>query len=119
MAPPGMARAGGTVGRRPRSRTERAFPAPPEATPVSETPPTGLVQAAARVGLDLRRDAAVGFGIGAVVAAAVFVFFALLPGTTRPIELYVGLAFVLGVSVGLLVTVVLLGWQAYRATRGR
>jgi len=86
---------------------------------VSETPPTGLVQAAARVGLDLRRDAAVGFGIGAVVAAAVFVFFALLPGTTRPIELYVGLAFVLGVSVGLLVTVVLLGWQAYRATRGR
>lgn len=67
--------------------------------------------------LDLRRRVIRGFAIGAVLAAAVFGFFALLPGTTRPIGLYVGLAVVLAVSVGLLATLTLVAVGAFRADR--
>lgn len=65
----------------------------------------------------LRRDARRGFAVGAVLAAAVFANFALLPGTTRPLGLYVGLAVVLGVSIGLLATVVLVVRRVRRLGR--
>lgn len=65
----------------------------------------------------LRRDARRGFAVGAILATAVFVTFALLPGTARPLGLYVGLAVVLGVSVGLLATVVLVVRRARRLGR--
>ena len=65
-------------------------------------------------GLALGPLAARGFAVGGLVAAAVFVVFALLPGTRLPIALYVGLAAVLGVSVGLLVSVALVVRRAGR-----
>ncbi|MFB6354443.1 MAG: hypothetical protein ABEJ92_10200 [Halobacteriales archaeon] len=65
-------------------------------------------------GLAVRRQAAIGFGAGAAVAAAVFVFFALIPGTRRPLALYAGLAVVLAFAAGLLVTLVLVGWRVRR-----
>jgi hypothetical protein len=68
-------------------------------------------------GLQLRRNAARGFGVGGFLAVAVFVFFALLPGTSRPTSLYVGLAVVLGVSIGLLATILLVAWRLRRLAR--
>lgn len=67
--------------------------------------------------LDLRRRVIRGFALGAVLAAAVFGFFALLPGTSRPIGLYLGLAVVLAVSVGLLATIALVAVGAFRVGR--
>lgn len=84
---------------------------------MAEPPSEEAPEAALENGLALERNAARGFAAGAVVATAVFAFFALVPGTTRPLGLYVGLAGVLGVSVGLLVTLALVGWRAYRLTR--
>lgn len=86
---------------------------------MSEAPSNHDAEAAFEGGLDLRRNALRGFAFGAALAAAVFVFFVLLPGTTRPLGLYVGLAVVLGVSVGLLATVLLVGWRARRLPRER
>lgn len=65
-------------------------------------------------GLELRRQVVRGFAAGGLTAAAIFGFFALVPGTTRPLGLYVGLAVVLGVTSGLLGTIVLVGWRSYR-----
>ncbi len=88
---------------------------------MSEPPPdgperrtTGPAVAAVAEALEVRRNAARGFALGAVVAAAAFAFFVLVPGTSRPVVLFVGLGVVLGVSVGLLATVALVGWRAYR-----
>ena len=67
--------------------------------------------------LAVRRQARRGVAAGAGVALVVFAFFVLVPGTTRPAGLYVVLAFVLGVSVALLVTLALAGWRAVRLTR--
>ena len=67
--------------------------------------------------LRVRRSARRGFAAGAVVALAVFGFFVVLPGTTRPAALYAGLAVVLGVSLGLLLTIALVTWRAVRLAR--
>lgn len=67
--------------------------------------------------LGVRRCARRGFAVGAAVALAVFVFFVLIPGTTRPMSLYAGLAVVLGVSTGMLATILLVAWRAGRLVR--
>lgn len=54
--------------------------------------------------LGVRRRAIIGFGVGAMVASAVFVVFIVLPGTD-PVSLrYLVLAGVLALSCGLLIT---------------
>ena len=87
----------------------RRQPRPVSATNADPEPP--------RESLAIRRQAARGFGVGAAVAIAVFVAFALVPGTTRPLVLYVGLAAVLGVSVGLLAALALVALRAVRLAR--
>jgi hypothetical protein len=84
---------------------------------VSAPPPDPRAEADFETGVALRRSAYRGFAAGGLVAAAVFGFFALLPGTTRPLGLYLGLAVVLGVTGGLLATIVLVGWQAHALAR--
>lgn len=84
---------------------------------MSEPSQSGSSGAVGEPGLAIQRNAVRGFAAGAVFAVAVFVVFALLPGTTRPLGLYIALAFVLGVSIGLLATVLLVGWRFYRLSR--
>ena len=68
--------------------------------------------------LDARRNALVGFAVGVVVTAAIFVFFVVLPGaTTRSPVYYAALAFVLAMALGGLATVLLLAHRAYRLSR--
>lgn len=81
---------------------------------MSDRPAASEATASLEPDLNLRRQAAQGFGVGGIVTAVVFVFFVLIPGTTRPAGLYVGLAFVLWISFGLLVTAVLVGWRLHR-----
>jgi hypothetical protein len=58
--------------------------------------------------LEVQRNARNGFAIGALVTAAVFVLFVVLPGgTIRPRPYYLGLAFVLVTALGLLLTAAL------------
>lgn len=83
------------------------------AAPASEPDEDAAVEG----GFQVRRNAIRGFAVGTAVATLVFVRFALLPGTTRPTGLYVGLAVVLGVSVGLLATIVLVGWRVRRLSK--
>lgn len=80
-------------------------------------PPNREAEPSVEGGFQLRRNAVRGFAFGGALAAAVFVFFVLLPETTRPTGLYAGLAVVLGVSVGLLATIALVGWRVRRLTR--
>lgn len=84
---------------------------------MSATPPPRHGWAPVAEALRVRRSARRGFAAGAVVALAVFGFFVVVPGATRPTALYAGLAVVLGVSLGLLVTLVLVGWRAVRLVR--
>jgi len=64
--------------------------------------------------LDVERNAAAGFALGTLFAAAVFVLFVVVPGTRRSPVLYVALAFVLAVGTGLLLTTLFTLWSAYR-----
>jgi hypothetical protein len=66
--------------------------------------------------LRVPRNAALGFGLALAATAAVFALF-VLPGTERPVYLYVGLAFVLAVSLGMLVTALLTIASAVRLAR--
>lgn len=84
---------------------------------MSESPANRETEPTPAAGVSLRRCARHGFTAGGLLAAAIFGFFAFLPGTTRPLGLYVGLAVVLGVTAGLLATIVLVGWRAYRLPR--
>lgn len=100
--------------------TERTFPPASDIVVVSEPPSdgnerrtAGTAFAAVAEALEVRRNATRGFGLGAVVAAAALTFFVLVPGTSRPVALFVGLGIVLGVSFGLLATVALVSWRAY------
>lgn len=87
-------------------QTGSVIDAPPEAPPPNESD-----------GFRVRRNAARGFLVGGVVAAAVFVLFALVPGTAWPTGLYLGLAVVLWVSIGLLATMLLVAWRVRRLAR--
>jgi len=58
-----------------------------------------------------------GFAFGFLFAAAVFVFFVVIPGTYRSPALYVALWFVLAMGMGGLATTVLLIVSAYRLTK--
>ncbi|WP_241692749.1 DUF7536 family protein [Haloarcula salina] len=66
--------------------------------------------------LDVPRNAAVGFALSALFTAAVFALF-VLPGTRRPMALYVALAFVLIVSLGGLATALLTAVSAVKLAR--
>jgi len=79
----------------------------------NETGPGRLLEA-----LDARRNAVVGFAVGALVTAAVFMFFVVLPGATaRSPVYYAALAFVLAMALGGLATALLLVYRAYRLSR--
>jgi hypothetical protein len=67
--------------------------------------------------LAVRTQAVRGFSAGFALAAALFVFFVLVPGSERSPLLYVGLGVVFGISFGLLATVALVLVAGYRLTR--
>lgn len=66
--------------------------------------------------LNVPRNATVGFVAAFVVTALVFAVF-VLPGTQRPTYFFLGLAFVLVMSLGGLLTVVLTVVSAVRLAR--
>ncbi|MFC7248785.1 hypothetical protein ACFQJ5_02875 [Halomicroarcula sp. GCM10025324] len=66
--------------------------------------------------LHVPRNATVGFAGALAVTAAVFALF-VLPGTQRPMYLYLALAFVLTVSLGGLLTALLTVVSAVRLAR--
>jgi len=75
--------------------------------------PRGLLEA-----LRVRRNAAIGFAAGVVVAGLLFVWFVVLPpDTVRSPLYYVALAFVLATAAGGLVTALLLGIRARRLAK--
>ncbi len=67
--------------------------------------------------LEVPRNARRGFGFGFVFTVAVFVFFIIIPGTNRSQLYYLGLAFVLAVGIGGIVTTVLTARTAYRLSK--
>lgn len=80
---------------------------------VPERPPmANLIDA-----LEVRRNAKRGFAAGILFAAAIFTFFVVVPGTYRSPLLYVGLAFVVAVTTGLLATTILTALTARRLAR--
>ena len=64
----------------------------------------------------MRRHVRNGVAVGVVVAAAVFLLFAYLPGTEESLLYWAGLSFVLASTVSGLVTAVLVARAAYRRT---
>lgn len=68
--------------------------------------------------LEVPRLAAWGFAIGLVLTVGTFGFFVVLPGAAdRSPLLYLGLGFVLALSLGLLLTMVFVAGSAYRLVR--
>lgn len=67
--------------------------------------------------LSVRRYARIGFGIGIAVAAVVFVVFVVLPRADRSTALFLALGAVLALSLGLLVTGILVLAEAVRLIR--
>lgn len=68
--------------------------------------------------LDVSRLAAIGFSVGVTLTIATFVFFVVVPGDVRQAPmLYLGLGFVLALSLGLLLTIVLVTISAVRLIR--
>lgn len=67
--------------------------------------------------LHVRRNALLGFGLGAAFALAVFVEFAYLADRRYPVAYWLALAFVLAVGVGLLLTLGFTLGSAYRLAR--
>lgn len=106
----------GAADRLRAARTERDLSEGHERPRVSDQPERSGKVAFVRA-LNVRRNAALGLAVGAVVAAAVFVRFVLRPETLRPEPFYVALAFVLAVSLGGLVATVLTIGSAVRLAR--
>ncbi|WP_247005364.1 DUF7536 family protein [Halorientalis litorea] len=73
--------------------------------------------AALMAALNVQRNARVGFVAGLVVTVAIFVFFVVVPGVRRSPLYYVGLAFVLAVGLGGLLTMGLTMVSAYRLSK--
>jgi peptidoglycan/LPS O-acetylase OafA/YrhL len=67
--------------------------------------------------LDVRRHAVRGFAASAVLTAAVLAFFVLIPGSVHPTPYYLALAVVLALSLGALLTAVLIARRAVRLAR--
>lgn len=67
--------------------------------------------------LEVRRRARIGFTVGTVLAIAVFVVFVILPQADQSLALYLALGVVLALSLGLLVTAVLVGAVVIRFVR--
>ena len=84
---------------------------------MSEDRPNRPGTAAFLQALHVERNAKLGFGIGVLFAIGVFVFFVAIPGSQRSPLLYVGLAFVLAVGTGLLLTTAFTLGSAYRLAR--
>uniref|UniRef100_UPI00300F4CC7 DUF7536 family protein n=1 Tax=Haloarcula brevis TaxID=3111453 RepID=UPI00300F4CC7 len=66
--------------------------------------------------LNVPRNAKLGFALAGLFTAGLFALF-VLPGTARPMGFYVGLAFVLAVSLGGLLTALLTVVSAVRLAR--
>ena len=79
--------------------------------------PTARPTAAFMQALRVQRNAAVGLVVGLAFTLAVFVFFVVVPGTTRSPLYYVGLAAVLALSVAGLVAFCLTLGRAVRLSR--
>ncbi|WP_018256916.1 DUF7536 family protein [Halomicrobium katesii] len=77
-----------------------------------DTGPGALVAA-----LNVPTHAKRGFFLAGLLTAAVFAFFVVIPGAQRPAVLYAGLAFVLFVSLGGLITAVFVAGSAIRQIR--
>lgn len=91
---------------------------------MSDQPPERPPRARFVAALSVRRNATVGFGIGAALAVAVYAFFVVVPLAvpsvpTRGLSpvLYLLLAFVVAVTTGLLVTTLLTVASAIRLSR--
>lgn len=67
--------------------------------------------------LDVPRLAGIGFGAGVVLSLATFIVFIVLPAGDGSPWLYLGLGFVLALSLGLLFTMLLVAASAYRLVR--
>lgn len=67
--------------------------------------------------LDVPRLAGIGFSAGLVLSLATFIVFIVLPGGDGSPWLYLGLGFVLALSLGLLLTMLLVAASAYRLVR--
>lgn len=67
--------------------------------------------------LDVRRNAARGFGLAVLLTAGVFALFVLLPGTRRATPYYLALGLVLATGLGALATTVLTLFSAYRLAK--
>ncbi|QSG07137.1 DUF7536 family protein [Halapricum desulfuricans] len=67
--------------------------------------------------LQVRKHALRGFGVGIAVTALVYLFFVVLPGTGGAGLWYLGLGASLALSLGGLLTAVLVALQARRLTR--
>lgn len=78
---------------------------------------TGTGVGALFTALNVPHLAAWGFALGTVLTVGTFVFFVVLSGATRSPLLYVGLGFVLALSLGLLLTIFFVAGAAYRLVR--
>lgn len=67
--------------------------------------------------LEVRRRARIGFVVGTVLAVGLFVLFVVLPEAEGSAALYLALGVVLAVSLGLLVTGILVGAAVIRLLR--
>lgn len=85
---------------------------PVDSDPEPEHPRVAFVRA-----LNVARNAKVGFALGALFAAVVFVRFVYLPDRRHSPVLWLMLAFVLAVGTGLLLTVAFTLGSAYRLAR--
>lgn len=89
--------------------------ASPDSTSASTDPPDRPPGKRAFIeALEVRRNAVRGFAAAVVFSLAVFGFFVLVPGTSRPVALYATLTFVLAMSLGVLLTTALVVVRAAR-----
>ena len=79
---------------------------------VPDRPPKGEILRT----LAVRKNAARGFSVGALLAVALFVVF-VLPGSTFSPVYFVGLAFVVAMTSGAIVTTILVAITAYGAAQ--
>lgn len=86
---------------------------PPMSENVPDRPPKGEVLRT----LAVRRNAIRGFTAGALFAAALYVVFVLLPGSTFSPIFFVALAFVVAMTSGAIVTAILVAITAYGVAR--
>ena len=88
-----------------------------EAATMSENAPDRPPKGEILRTLSVRRNAIRGFTAGALFAVALYVVFVVLPGSTFSPVLFVGLAFVVAMTSGAIVTAILVAITAYGVAR--